>query len=297
MSRGSSVRWEHFEYEMLPELVHIGYDEPKQAVTLEQHYHPHAFEFVYIEKGKAAWETEDGVYETRAGDLFHTRPDEPHRGGYDVIEPCRFWWIIIRAPERYDAMDHSSIGSIHGSWLNLTPDETRTLLNGLAQLPRVKTIGLDAAERFRRIRQSLESRTDLSGLECRIAMIDLMLLFLRSQTQHNVQDETVVRLQQLIRDMETHPERRPSVPQLSAQIQVSPSYFHHLFLQYTGLSPQLYMERIRVREAGRRLTETDQSVTQIAMDLGYASSQHFATAFRRVTGRTPTRWRLDQSRE
>lgn len=296
MSQGSRLRWEHYAHEELPELVHIGYDEPRQAVALKEHYHAHAFEFVYIEKGKAAWETDDGVYETRAGDMFHTRPDEPHRGGYDVIEPCRFWWMIIRAPEEYDDRDRTSIERIQGPWLSLPAEDIRILLNGLAQLPRVKTIGLDAAERFRRIRQSLESRSDLSGLECRIAVIDILLLFLRSRTSDHVQDETVIRLNQLIGDMEAHPEWRPSVPQLAERVRVSPSYFHQLFLQHTGLSPQLYIERIRIREAGRRLAETDQSVTQIAMDLGYASSQHFATAFRRVTGRTPTRWRLDQSR-
>ncbi|QPK43583.1 helix-turn-helix transcriptional regulator [Streptomyces gardneri] len=46
------------------------------------------------------------------------------------------------------------------------------------------------------------------------------------------------------------------------------------------------MERARLL-----LAETDLAITVIAMDLGYSSSQHFATAFRRETDTTPSRYR------
>ncbi|MFB6475639.1 MULTISPECIES: helix-turn-helix domain-containing protein [Paenibacillus] len=36
---------------------------------------------------------------------------------------------------------------------------------------------------------------------------------------------------------------------------------------------------------------TDESSTGLSMDLGFATSQHFATVFRRIKGRTPSQWR------
>jgi AraC-like DNA-binding protein len=55
-----------------------------------------------------------------------------------------------------------------------------------------------------------------------------------------------------------------------------------------GTSPKAYLERRRLDEARRLLISTSMSVTSIAVELGYSSSQHFAARFRRATGRTPS---------
>ena len=49
--------------------------------------------------------------------------------------------------------------------------------------------------------------------------------------------------------------------------------------------------RLRIERARLLLAETDMPITMIAADLGYSSSQHFATSFRRDTGTTPSRYR------
>jgi hypothetical protein len=46
-----------------------------------KHKHPAAFEFSFIEKGKAFWEV--------SGELFETRAGEMHSAGYNILEPCR----------------------------------------------------------------------------------------------------------------------------------------------------------------------------------------------------------------
>jgi len=59
-----------------------------------------------------------------------------------------------------------------------------------------------------------------------------------------------------------------------------------------GISPKRYQVEARIREAQRLLSGTGQSITSIAFELGYPSSQHFATQFRGQTGVTPGAWRL-----
>ena len=49
----------------------------------------------------------------------------------------------------------------------------------------------------------------------------------------------------------------------------------------------------RIEEAKRRLLLPGASATQIALELGFVSSQYFATVFRRVTGMTPTAYRRE----
>jgi AraC-like DNA-binding protein len=47
----------------------------------------------------------------------------------------------------------------------------------------------------------------------------------------------------------------------------------------------------RIRTAQSLLLDTDASLTQIALDAGWATLAHFSTAFREATGETPSAWR------
>lgn len=64
-------------------------------------------------------------------------------------------------------------------------------------------------------------------------------------------------------------------------------HFHRAF----GCSPKQYQIRARMDEACRLLRETHLPVTDIAMELGFCSSQHFATQFLAHTGKTPSQYR------
>lgn len=281
-SSENTVRWV-FESpsQAIPELKMLGCDNPRSALPLTEHRHPNAFEFVFIERGQATWEIDGERFTTRSGDIFHTCPEERHRGSYDVIDPCRFWWLILEVPMSQNAR-----------WLQLSSPDSRALLDQLWQLPRVVTTGmLQTAGQFKRLKQALQRSDALSELEARLAILDLLTLMLRPEPNPAFPDDMQQSLNRMIEKMADHPEWRPSVPELADLAGVSPSHFYRIFQKYTGLAPMAYMERLRIETAGRRLKETADAVTEIALDLGYASSQHFATVFRRVTGRTPTEWR------
>ena len=47
----------------------------------------------------------------------------------------------------------------------------------------------------------------------------------------------------------------------------------------------------QVHRAQRLIVDTDATLSQIALDVGCRSLQHFSTLFRRVTGETPSQWR------
>ena len=53
----------------------------------------------------------------------------------------------------------------------------------------------------------------------------------------------------------------------------------------------------RIRKAVGLLEHTRRKVTDIALSLGFASSQHFAASFRREMGMTPRQWRTEMARE
>jgi AraC-like DNA-binding protein len=75
---------------------------------------------------------------------------------------------------------------------------------------------------------------------------------------------------------------------------LAPSQFHKRFLAEIGETPARHQRRLRIQAAKARL-RTGEAVTSLALDLGFSSSQHFATAFRAQTGLSPTQWLAGQA--
>ncbi|MDG2678283.1 AraC family transcriptional regulator, partial [Vibrio parahaemolyticus] len=53
-------------------------------------------------------------------------------------------------------------------------------------------------------------------------------------------------------------------------------------------------QQVRQDFAEQRLSENIQSITDIALQLGYAETAVFSRHFRRWTGKSPRQWRLDK---
>lgn len=62
-------------------------------------------------------------------------------------------------------------------------------------------------------------------------------------------------------------------------------------LSRAGTTFRVLTNIVRLRRAKALLAETTASVTEIALELGYSSSPHFARAFRNATGRSPSEFR------
>lgn len=82
-----------------------------------------------------------------------------------------------------------------------------------------------------------------------------------------------------------------SLARLAAQAQLSRFHFSRLFKRATGRSPSRYQLDLRLDVARRLLRETDRSVLEIALDVGYRNPSRFAQLFRRETGLTPSEYR------
>jgi AraC family transcriptional regulator len=70
-------------------------------------------------------------------------------------------------------------------------------------------------------------------------------------------------------------------------------HFSRVFKQATGMAPSRYVARLRLEEARRLLCETDRSIIDIGMALGYQSPSHFSQVFRQGTGVTPSVYRRE----
>jgi len=98
------------------------------------------------------------------------------------------------------------------------------------------------------------------------------------------------RLSKALGEISAH-DGRVSAKQLADTVDLSSDHFRRAFKASTGSSPHAMASRIRVEKAKRLLTGTRQSMTEIALELGFSSASHFSTRFKQLTGMSPTDWR------
>jgi len=72
---------------------------------------------------------------------------------------------------------------------------------------------------------------------------------------------------------------------------LSVSRFLHRFRAATGERFRRHVERRLMAEAARRLADPDLSIADLAEALGFRDPNYFSTAFRRVYGAPPRKWR------
>ena len=83
------------------------------------------------------------------------------------------------------------------------------------------------------------------------------------------------------------------VPALARIAYVSEAHFIRTFRATFGETPHRYLQRRRVERAMFLLRETERSVSEICLDVGFASLGTFSRTFREIVGEPPTtyRWR------
>jgi AraC-like DNA-binding protein len=82
-----------------------------------------------------------------------------------------------------------------------------------------------------------------------------------------------------------------SVRQVLGTLPLSYRQLTRHFIAHIGLPPKQYQQQVRLEEIKRLLRETSVSITTLAHEFGYPSSQHFSAQFKRATGLTPNNYR------
>ncbi|CAH0343909.1 helix-turn-helix domain-containing protein [Bacillus sp. CECT 9360] len=78
---------------------------------------------------------------------------------------------------------------------------------------------------------------------------------------------------------------------ISNKVYLSPSYFSRLFKEETGMTFVEYVTFVRVQKAKGMLRLSSLPIEVIANNTGFANSSYFATAFKKLVGKTPTEYR------
>lgn len=244
--------------------------------------------FYYVIDGRFNWVIEDHHYILYPGDLAVILPGQRFGGEKDLLEIGTVSWLHLgwQQPE-----PNGKIAM--GRWSRLTDRECRAIWeiivpNSCPVLSKLK----EAGTLFQNIHNEFLNQE--IGFTVRINQLidELFILIARQLTRQNNSrrdfPQTFLKLEQTLREDLSH---QWTVEEMAALVGLGITAFSEKVKTFTGFSPLNYLINIRISEAIKLLKRPDVHITDIALDVGFYSSQHFATTFKKLTGYTPSEFR------
>jgi len=261
----------------IPILYFIRHTQRLEAV--EPHCHKGCFEIGLCLRGSLTLENNGTRHTVLAGGVFMNKPEDAHRL-LDYPKGTVLYGMLIR------------LGRARKTLLRFTRPETAEIRDRFCLLPPHLTVNAtpirhDFTELFRAY-DTLQGRYRTL---CMTATCMHLVTGLLETSRRDPAPSHADRIGAIIAAMRREPQRLCPIDMLAHDAALSPSHFINQFKAITGLPPHHFLLLCRIDEAKKRLRETTLPVTRIAQDLGFCTSQHFSSHFKRATGKTPLVWR------
>ena len=318
----------HSHNEPLPEfpaLTHIAEAICEPTHFLGQHIHE-TFEICYIHEGRGEWDALGKKYILKPGDLYIVKPGEIHGGRTDKNNPYHIFAVGIDPSALPFAPPHVKVATKESRKLiehekskgvpvlnapmrdlSQAVNEAGVLNDDFGALnERVIPDGQGIEVIYRRIIAELDAPDDgeaasrtLKIMMVQALLVELLVFIARRYSAHRQKIHTSLpprvperaEFQQLQAWLRSRLAEPPALPEMAERVGLSPAHFAVVFKQETGMTPLEFMNSARIDEAAARLRTGGRiSITDVALDLGYSSSQYFSLVFKRAKGCTPREW-------
>ncbi len=280
----------------MPLLKSCGFNDSKGIGVVDWHCNP-GIEMIIVLDGRTVREMRDRkAVQFIGGQFLVIPPGVLHRPQWNPNRPCKLCWLnfdicnphaVRNTP--FTSHDLSQLNrqftSASGHILDASPHLTdlfKSLQQTLAQLP-----GGRSGTKKPDCRRPADRKL---SLKLRIALAQIILEAANSLGNRDPvhENEYVHAAQEYI---QAHMRETIHFSQVARHVGFGKSWLYREFKEATGLTPNDYLIRVRHIAACKMLIDTQKSITVIAMEVGYASSQYFCRIFRRYSGQTPTAFR------
>jgi AraC-like DNA-binding protein len=244
--------------------------------------------FCYIVEGKFEWVIENQHYILYPSDLAIIMPGQHFSADKGYLDIGTLFWLHLEIEQT-----ENKPKSLLGKWSGVSPGELITmkkilLLNPCPVISKLREAGS--------VLQDLQNElfSQEIGYSTRVNQLldELFILITRQLTRQNNSHrdfpQTFLRLEETLRKNLSH---QWTVEEMAALVGLGTTAFNEKVKNFTGFSPLNYLINIRISEAIRLLKRPDVNVTNIALETGFYSSQHFSTTFKKLTGYTPSQFR------
>ena len=265
----------------ITDVVRMGryeYHSVKPGLTI--HSHRNAIEICYLARGCQTYRLHGREYRLVGGDVFVAPPGVPHDTAGGPEDCGVLYWLILRIPKN------------RASLLQLGSRDGVVLCDRLLNLPHLHFVGRPVLKQiFDRLFELYDAPPDaLKPLEIRHELLRWVMEVLRcaynAQSRQHSTD-----INRVLEHIQSSPKEEFSLSSLAGEAGLSLSRFKVKFKSEVGIAPREFILRTKIEEAKKSLLDAQYSITDTAMELGFSSSQYFATVFKRFTQQTPKQYR------
>ena len=244
--------------------------------------------FYYILEGKFDWVINGECYTLFPTDLAIILPGQELYAEKGYLEIGSLYWLNLHLN-----IQHPGGKNTIRKWSSITSPELISIkkilfLNSVPVMSRLK----DAGSIFSQLRNELFGQE--IGYVTRVNHLidELLIMITRKLTQQNISQRDFPRiffkLEETLREDLSH---HWTVDEMAALVGLGTTSFSDKVKSFTGFSPMNYLINIRISEAIKLLKKPQAHMTNIALETGFYSSQHFSTTFKKLTGYTPSQFR------
>ncbi|MDO9374738.1 MAG: AraC family transcriptional regulator [Bacteroidota bacterium] len=245
----------------------------------------------YINEGRFEWLLDEKAHVLFPGDVVFILPGQKFGNEKGILELGTISWIELNIQQAKNSE------LILGKWSKLSNPEGNAVrkllsLNSNPVLTKLNQVG----EIFNAI--SLEIHNNELGFVTRVNHLidELIIKIARHRTKQNNPSrdfsKVFMNLEVALRKDLSH---QWSVEEMAAIAGMGITLFSERVKNHTGFTPINYLINIRISEAIKLLKKNKESITDIALDIGFYSSQHFSTTFKKLTGYSPGEFRKNNS--
>jgi AraC-like DNA-binding protein len=254
---------------------HIGEYLSSREMVVYPHHHL-SWELLLLIEGETSWRQESREISLHAGELLLCPPHVRHSKRRREAANYRFYFLGCKMDEDL--------------WPVLRPHLPLGRMTTLAHAHELALNFRMAEEEllFARARQK-------EGVELAWKQLWLAVYRLFADRELPVARDTKWLSRRVGTLVESNPGEAWTVPTVAKFMGYSPTHFAKLFHEQAGLSFHQYLLTVRMDAGKRALERGAETVTEIALRLGFSSSQHFSSAFTGRAGMAPLRWKRERA--
>ena len=264
-----------------------------QSWGLQRHCNE-GIEFTYLARGQVGFEVDGQSWQLKKGDFTITRPWQFHRVGNPTVAASRLYWLILDVNVRRPNQPWQ-----WPDWVICSPDDLKRLTNLLRHNEQpVWPADAGVAGCFTKLvelvetqePQQSETKLKLYINELLIAVMELLQRKQIPLDEHLSTSQRAVEL--FLAALREHLAYHWDLNSMADQCGLSRSQFASYCKQITNMTPIDYLTHCRLETAARLLLDQPElSITEVAFNCGFNSSQYFATVFRSRQGCSPSDFR------
>ena len=261
----------------------------KKVTTIQLHSLPvtrrSTIRIYYIHEGRFNWIINQQLFALYPGDTVLILPGVSFGGENEVLGIGSLSWLEIAGNDKPTDI----IPARHSS---LSAADRNSISKVLSLHAPVLSACKETGEIFQQLATEIFQQE--IGYVARTAQLTdhLFILYARqfTRSQQSLRNfpQSFMKLEQTLRENLSH---QWSVAEMAALVGLGTTAFTEKVKNFTGFSPLNYLITIRISEAIKLLKRPDIHLTDIALDTGFYSSQHFSTTFKKLTGYTPSQFR------